>query len=97
MQRVAADEQVRKITDDFVADLMSQVKIDHHTDPWTEAEVITVIDRKSERPLLTFRRYRWKPMLAWFQKSGFTVAYARCSLIPKKDLFGMGVILLALT
>src|SRR5262249_18434534 len=37
------------------------------------AEVILVTDRFSRRAVLTFRRYRWEPMLSWFQSQGFTV------------------------
>ncbi|MGH7170422.1 MAG: L-histidine N(alpha)-methyltransferase [Gemmataceae bacterium] len=58
------------------------------------AEVILVADRFSRRPLLTFRRYRWEPMLNWFRSQGFAVEFARSSITSDQDKFGMGVVLL---
>jgi hypothetical protein len=65
-------------------------------DAETCAEVITVADRVSQRRVLTFRRYRWEPILSWLRSQGFTVVFARSSIASDADEFGMGVVLLML-
>jgi hypothetical protein len=64
-------------------------------DAATGAEVVTVTDRRSGRAVLTFRRYRWQPLLDWLQGRGFAVEFARSSVASEQDRFGMGVVLLA--
>jgi hypothetical protein len=63
-------------------------------DAETGAEVITVADRPSRRAVLTFRRYRWEPVLGWLRARGFAVEFARAWFAPGQDKFGMGVVLL---
>ncbi len=60
----------------------------------TGAEVITVVDRGRGRNLVTFRRYRWRPLLRWFEDCGFAVVFAESSVISDQDAFGMGVVVL---
>jgi hypothetical protein len=79
------------------ADLERRVAFEHRPDDATGAETIAVSDRLSGRRLLMFRRYRWGPILDWFGRQGFRVAFARSSLSSESDRFGMGVVLLTVT
>jgi hypothetical protein len=79
------------------ADLERRVAFEHRPDDATGAETIAVSDRLSGRRLLMFRRYRWGPILDWFGRQGFRVAFARSSLSSGSDRFGMGVVLLTVT
>jgi Histidine-specific methyltransferase, SAM-dependent len=73
----------------------SRVELSLTRDPVTDAEVILVADRFRRRAVLTFRRYRWEPLLSWFRSKGFAVEFARSSITSHRDKFGMGVVMLA--
>lgn len=73
---------------------VERVALEHRPDEPTGAELITVSQRATGRPLLNFRRYRWERILSWFSRQGFEVAFARSSLQSDSDRFGMGVVLL---
>lgn len=66
----------------------------HVLDTGAGAEVITVSDRRSGRPVVIFRRYRWEPFLRWLEGRGFVIEFARSSIVSEQDRFGMGVVLL---
>ncbi len=74
-----------------------RIGLSHHHDSGTGAEVITLADRLSGQAVLTFRRYRWKPILCWFEDQGFVIRSAGSSITSDRDLFGMGVVLLVLS
>lgn len=83
-------------TERLVAEFGERLDFTHEHDSRTGAEVITVLDRPSQRTVLTFRRYRWDPILRWLQDQRFTVSYAKCSISSSQDKFGMGVVLLGI-
>jgi hypothetical protein len=84
----------RNDPDGAAAAFEQRVELSHTRDAATSAEVILVADRFC-RPVLTFRRYRWEPLLSWFRSQGFAVEFARSSIASDRDKFGMGVVMLA--
>jgi hypothetical protein len=71
-----------------------RVELSLNRDAATGAEEILVADRFNSRRVLTFRRYRWEPLLSWFRAQGFAVEFSRSSITSDQDKFGMGVVLL---
>jgi len=88
------DFQVR--VEEVAAAFAERIQLSHRHDSQTGAEIITVKNRRSQRTVLTFRRYCWASMLRWLQDRGFTVAFAKCSISANQDKFGMGVVLLTI-
>lgn len=87
---------LRRRTEEVAAEFVERIELRHEHDSHTGAEVITVMDRPSQRSVLTFRRYRWDPILRWLHDHRFTMAYAKCSITSNRDKFGMGVVLLGI-
>jgi hypothetical protein len=81
--------------DSAMAVFEQRVELSLTRDATTGAEVILVADRFRRRAVLTFRRYRWEPILSWFRSQGLTVEFACSSISSDRDKFGMGVVLLA--
>ncbi len=85
----------RNDCDGAAAVFEQRVELSLTRDAATDAHVILVADRFRRRAVLTFRRYRWEPLLSWFRSQGFAVEFARSSITSDRDKFGMGVVMLA--
>jgi hypothetical protein len=94
-RRFLCEAMDRNDCDGAAAGFEQRVELSHTRDAATGAEVILVADRFC-RPVLTFRRYRWEPLLSWFQSQGFAVEFTRSSIASNRDKFGMGVVMLAI-
>ena len=65
-------------------------------DAETGAEVIAVTNPRNGRVVLN-RRYRWAPLLRWFENHGFRVEFAEAPATAAQDAFSMGVVLLTVS
>jgi hypothetical protein len=78
----------------FAQQFDQKIELCHRQDPRTGAEAIAVVEKRTARILLTFRRYRWERIRTWLEEQGFTIDFSACSLRSAQDRFGMGIVLI---